>query len=252
VRTLVFNGWAAGPETWGLCTFPHDYVFSYLEQLDGVPEKVMEETDEAVLVGFSMGGSTALRMLLRYPEKVKGLVLISATPRMMEERADCEGRSAKDEGDAGTVVWKGMTLRRRAALKLGTQQVFRNDPSPLYAEHNFDRGLDYLQNTDLRAELRRWADERRETGDGRETLPVFIFQSERDGIVRPNNAAFLKGVFPQAKVTLVSGNEHVLPVTVPELIDEAVNEMLEFNRGAIPPFDRNQVQESPGRQQIVQ
>ena len=85
MRCLVFNGWAAGPETWALCTFPHDWVFDYVEQLDGLPEKVMEESDEVVLVGFSMGGSTALRMFLQYPEKVKGLVLVSATPRMMED-----------------------------------------------------------------------------------------------------------------------------------------------------------------------
>ena len=44
--------------------------------------------------------------------------------------------------------------------------------------------------------------------------------------MRPNNAAFLKQVFPQAKVTMVPGNEHVLPVTVPELIDEAVFEII--------------------------
>ena len=60
MRCLVFNGWAAGPETWALCTFPHDWVFDYVEQLDGLPEQVMEESDEVVLVGFSMGGSTAL------------------------------------------------------------------------------------------------------------------------------------------------------------------------------------------------
>ena len=52
-------------------------------------------------------------------------------------------------------------------------------------------------------------------------MPVHIFQCERDGIVRPTNA-----VFPQAKVTMVPGNEHALPVTVPELIDEAVEEVL--------------------------
>jgi len=227
MKCFVFNGWAAGPETWELCTFRHDYVFDYLEQLDGLPEKVMEETDEAVLVGFSMGGSTALRLLLKYPEKVKGLVLISATPRMMEERrSEVKGQRSEGGCPRSEVEWAGMSLRRRAALKLGTQMAFRNDPSPLYEEHNLDRGLDYLRDIDLRADLRRWADGRRGTGDASEGLPVFIFQSERDGIVRPNNAAFLKGVFPQAKVTLVPGNEHVLPIAVPELIDEAVRQVL--------------------------
>jgi len=206
-KVLVFNGWAAGRETWDLCTFPHDWVFDYVEQLDGVPERVMSETDAAILVGFSMGGTTALRMALAFPEKVRGLVLVSATARMMEDPA---------------TGWKGMSLRRRAALKLGTQMVFRDDPSPMYREDNMDRGLDYLQNTDLRQQLIALSPSHPLT-----TLPVRIFQSERDAIVRPTNAAFLKQVFPQASVTMVPGGEHVLPVTIPELIDEAVERMIE-------------------------
>lgn len=210
MKILVFNGWAAGPEAWALCEFPHDWVFDYVEQLDGLPEKVMEEPDEVVLVGFSMGGSTALRMYLKYPEKVKGMVLVSATPRMME-----------DEN------WKGMSERRLAALRLGTQMMFKDDPSPMYDEKDMERGLDYLRNTDLRDALLSFSQ-----GRGRSPsapFPVHIFQSERDGIVRPTNAAFLKEVFPQAKVTMVPGNEHVLPIAVPELIDKAVCDIMRQN-----------------------
>ena len=208
MRCLVFNGWAAGPETWALCEFPHDWVFDYVEQLNGLPEKVMENSDEVLLVGFSMGGSTALRMWLRYPEKVKGLVLVSATPRMMEEKSS---------------GWKGMSERRLAALRLGTQMMFRNDPSPMYDEKNMERGLDYLRETDLRVALLSHSSQESHLSQ----LPVFIFQSERDGIVRPTNAEFLKKAFPQAEVTMVPGNEHVLPVTIPELIDKAVFDIIE-------------------------
>ena len=221
MKCLVFNGWAAGSETWALCTFPHDWVFDYVEQLDGLPEKVMEESDEVVLVGFSMGGSTALRMWLKYPEKVKGMVLISTTPRMMEERRD-QGSGIGDQ-----VAWRGMSERRLAALRLGTKMMFRDDPSPMYDEKNMERGLDYLKTTDLRLQLLSIS----ESGESvkRRNLPVWIFQSERDGIVRPSNAEFLKEVFPQAKVTMVPGNEHVLPVKVPELIDEAVFDIIGAN-----------------------
>ena len=231
MKVLVFNGWAAGPEAWALCEFPHDWVFDYVEQLGGLPEKVMEESEGVVLVGFSMGGSTALRMFLKYPEKVKGLVLISTTPCMMEvkhrdteaQRGNgtlCLGVSVLESG--GAVEWKGMSERRLAALRLGTQMMFKDDPSPMYDERNMERGLDYLRTVDLRAELRSCAS----CSSHMSQIPVHIFQSERDGIVRPNNAAFLKQVFPQAKVTMVPGNEHVLPVTVPELIDEAVFEII--------------------------
>ena len=224
MKCLVFNGWAAGLETWALCAFPHDWVFDYVEQLDGLPEKVMEESDEVVLVGFSMGGSTALRMFLKYPEKVKGLVLISTTPRMVEEK------KVKVRGEGEEVVWKGMSERRLAALRLGTKMTFRDDPSPMYDEKNMERGLDYLKTTDLRADLQSFA-ARRDVAPYHplSLIPVYIFQSEHDGIVRPTNAEFLKEVFPQAKVTMVPGGEHVLPITVPELIDEAVFDIIGTN-----------------------
>ena len=231
MKVLVFNGWAAGPETWALCTFEHDWVFDYVEQLDGLPEKIIEEFDEVLLVGFSMGGSSALRMVLKYPEKVKGLVLVSATPCMMEKKVEKKGGGGEggggggreDEsgvGGEGEEDWKGMSERRLAALRLGTQMVFKDDPSPMYDERNMERGLDYLKQTDLRQELLSVSESVK-----RRDFPVWIFQSERDGIVRPNNAAFLKQVFPQAKVTMVPGNEHVLPIAVPELIDAAVGEI---------------------------
>ena len=97
----------------------------------------------------------------------------------------------------------------------------------MYDERNMERGLDYLKTTDLRLQLLSIS----ESGESvkRRNFPVFIFQSEKDGIVRPSNAEFLKEVFPQAKVTMVPGNEHVLPIRVPELIDEAVFDIIEQN-----------------------
>ncbi len=94
----------------------------------------------------------------------------------------------------------------------------------MYDERSMGRGLDYLKAADLRLRLLSIS----ESGESakRWNFPVFIFQSERDGIVRPSNAEFLKRVFPQAKVTMVSGNEHVLPIRVPELIDEAVVDII--------------------------
>ena len=205
MKVLVFNGWAAGHEAWDLCTFPHDWVFSYIEQLDGLPERVMDDSDEVVLVGFSMGGVNALRMTMRAPEKIRGLVLVSTTPRMMEDKA---------------TGWKGLSERRLAALKLGTEMLFSGDPSPVYAQANLDRGLEFLRSHDLRQELLAF----KESCDC--DFPVAIFHSEKDGVVRPHNPEFLKGIFPQAKVTMIPGSEHVLPVTVPELIDASVFDIL--------------------------
>ena len=56
VRPSVFvlNGWAASSHAWDLCRFPRERVFSYVEQLDGEPEKSMESADN----GRQFGAAT--------------------------------------------------------------------------------------------------------------------------------------------------------------------------------------------------
>ena len=239
-KVLVFNGWAAGPEAWLLTTFPRDWTFSYIEELDGLPDQVMQDSDEVILVGFSMGGSMALGTLLKYPEKVKGLVLVSATPCMLEKKA---------EG------WAGMSERRFRAFAAGVELMFGDDPAPWYESKQLARGLEYLVKTDLRKDLEgllgdaagethrgtkpapcrgampapyRGASSPAASPSNLSSIPVHIFHSTRDGVVRPQNAAYLKSLFPQAKVTMVEGTEHVLPVTIPEQIDAAVEQILDF------------------------
>ena len=199
VSTFVFNGWAATPDNWSRCDFRYDRMFSYLEHLSGESLKAVAEADAVVLVGFSMGATFVQQAILDFPEKIRGAVFVSSTPRMMESKA---------EG------WVGMSLRRKHALKLGTQMMNPDDPSPIFAEPNLDAGLDFLEVTDLRSRLEAIA--------GKTRFPVAIFHSTKDGIVRPHNANFLNRIFPQASLTWVEGQDHDLPSKVPELISSAV------------------------------
>ena len=209
---FVLNGWAASPHAWDLCRFRRTRLFSYVDQLDGLPEKALAEVERCILVGWSMGGSSALRLAARWPKKVAGLVLVAATPRMMEE---------KETG------WRGMSPRRLEALRYGLLMtrgegffgVPEGKPNPYLADEpaNLERGLAYLLETDVRGAL-----EQAVFG----APPVHVFQSEHDGIVRPENAAWLKTAFPQASVTMVPGTEHALPIFIPEKIDDAVDACL--------------------------
>ena len=212
-QIFVLNGWAASPHAWDLCRFRRTRLFSYVEQLDGEPEKAIEKAERCILVGWSMGGSSALRLAVRWPEKIAGLVLLAATPRMMEE---------KETG------WRGMSPRRLEALRYGLVMtrgegffgVPEGKPNPYLADEpaNLERGLKYLLETDVRAQLL--------TRHQQLTVNIHIFQSEHDGIVRPENAAWLKNIFPQASVTMVPGTEHALPIFIPEKIDDAVDACL--------------------------
>ena len=217
MKLMILNGWAASPHAWDLCCCavgPDVRIFSYLEQLDLQPEKALEAAKEPVVVmGWSMGGSGALRLACRYPKKIRGLVLLAATPRMMAANN-----------------WAGMSERRikafEGAVKITHGESFfklppgKPNPYRTDTDENLARGIVYLRETDLRLELIDLL------ASGKATFPVKVFQSERDGIVRPENATFLEAVFPQAEVTMVPGSEHALPVEIPEEIDAAVAELL--------------------------
>ena len=230
---IVLNGWAASPHAWDLCGLMRDpasdgslpALYSYTDQLDGLPERAFSGGRRFVVVGWSMGGSSALRIACRFPSQIAGLVLVAATPRMMEEQ------------ESG---WRGMSPLRLEALRRGLEltrgQGFlgvpegRPNPYMMDSDENLERGIKYLIETDLRAELVRVF------GDGC-AFPVRIMQSEHDGIVRNENAAWLKGVFPAAEVTMVAGGEHALPTWVPEMVDGAVRSakkiMLQHGMGGL-------------------
>lgn len=69
------------------------------EQRSSISEyasRLARELPPSVYVGYSMGGRTALHVAIRHPERVRGLVVIGATPGLdsAQERAD---RRAADE-----------------------------------------------------------------------------------------------------------------------------------------------------------
>lgn len=209
MKTFVLNGWASSKEAWDLCLFERERIFTYTELLDGIAEDVLEKENEFVLVGWSMGGSFALRYAMKFPKKLKGLVLVAATPRMMRDSN-----------------WAGMTPRRLAALEAGLKMTKgrgffgtpegRPNPYKMDSDENLARGLEYLKNTDLRLDLVDLL------ASGKIKCPVYIFQSESDGIVRSENAKFLSAVFPHSELEMIPGGEHALPVMIPEKIDVAV------------------------------
>lgn len=215
MRVIVLNGWAASERAWSLCRFTRERIFSYIEELDGLPDRFIESSDEhVIIVGWSMGGSYALKLAVKYPDKISGLVLVAATPRMMEDK------------EAG---WRGMSEHRlkafeAAAKMLGGGGLFgppEGKPNPYEpdSDENLARGLKYLEETDLRSSVERFA-------ASHPALPVAVFQSERDGIVRPSNADFLSKTFANSCLSMIAGSEHALPIAIPEEIDRAVERIL--------------------------
>jgi len=66
VQVLFIHGFATGPEIWREQIKEFDSVFN------------IDQAEELVVVGWSMGGWKAIELCLEHPQKVKGLVLVSS------------------------------------------------------------------------------------------------------------------------------------------------------------------------------
>ena len=208
-ETMVLNGWAASPSAWNLCDFAHEArIFSYIEQLDGAADGFVRGFDGRIVVAaWSMGCVTALRIAAEQPGKIKGLVLAAATPRLMEDR------------ETG---WRGMTELRLQALRKGLEitggkGLFARDPSwpdPYIPDtpDNLERGLGFLRSADVRALV----------DSIPRSMPVHIFQSERDGVSRASGARWLAERLPGAELYIVPGTEHALPLSLHSEISASV------------------------------
>lgn len=212
MKVFVVNGWAASREAWDLCLFRRDKIFSYIDALNGAFEEELSKCDDDVLcVGWSMGASIILQSLAKHISKIKGLVLLAGTSRMMA-----------DEN------WRGMNHVRLCALKRGLQISLAESQKPLYkvmpyakdSDENLERGLDFLRTLDCRASLV----EAKDKGLF-DSLKVILFQSENDAVVPKHNAEFLRDVFPLSTLVYVAGSEHVLPVAIPKQVDNAVEQL---------------------------
>lgn len=97
---LIGHGRTESPED------PSRYAMDHVSNdLDSILSAL--EVDQAILIGYSMGGRTALHFSMRYPQKVKTLILESASPglKTSEERVE---RRNKDNSLADRIMREGM------------------------------------------------------------------------------------------------------------------------------------------------
>jgi len=164
----------------------------------------------AVLLAWSLGALAALRALAASPAlagRLRGAVLIGATPRFTEGEAWPHGQPAR--------VVEGLALRlRRApqkalarflddclapgeaeALPPGALSALRAGPAPSLPAAL--AGLEVLATADLRADLR--------AGGPGLALPVLLIHGEADAICPAGAGRALSALLPRARLALLPG-----------------------------------------------
>lgn len=167
------------------------------------------ELKRALIVGFSLGGTIAMRIALDHPELVTGLVLVATSSRVGRVTADwyTQRVAMVDAGDP----------RLRATLDRDIEDVYRLSPSEVAGGlairrqstadprgyGNACRALAALNSRPLDPELPRI------------TVPTLIVASDLDQICPPRAAQIIAAGIPGSRLQVIEGAGHPIPVERP-------------------------------------
>jgi pimeloyl-ACP methyl ester carboxylesterase len=192
---------------------PYDY-WDLAEDLAGLLDHLGLE--RAVVGGMSQGGFISLRLALRHPDRVAGLVLIDSQAglELEEKRGEYDiMRSVWDE-DGPSELMGGMV----AAIILGRYRGSEAWIARWMAR--YPKGLGHIYSTlmerdDVTGRL------------GEITAPALVLHGDEDVAIPMERAEILAAGLPGAdRVTVVPGGSHASNLTNPEAANRAIAEFL--------------------------
>jgi pimeloyl-[acyl-carrier protein] methyl ester esterase len=154
--------------------------------------------DNAMLLGWSLGGQVAMRAALDHPHKIARLVLLASTPKFVATEDWQRGMALADLQDFGAALLADpeMTLLRFLSLQTrgmsGQKAMLQQLRQSLLAAPTASRealavGLAILRDTDLRAELPQLAQ------------PTLVLHGALDTLTPPAAGAWLAEALPAAQ-----------------------------------------------------
>jgi len=195
--------------------------------VDAMADDVIETLDALQLTGpvvfggLSMGGYVALSIATRFPDRVKGLVLMSTraagdSPAMARDRAE-QAAAIEASGDAEPVIAKML-------LRLFAPSTSERHPEMLSRIHH------QMSKTPARAvagTLRGLAARPDRTADlARIAAPALVLAGLEDQIVGVEEARAMAESLPNARLVTIPGAGHLTPLENPEATDAALLEFL--------------------------
>jgi pimeloyl-[acyl-carrier protein] methyl ester esterase len=155
--------------------------------------------EPAVWLGWSLGGTLALRLAIAYPQRVRGLVLVAASPCFCA-RSDwphgvpqhrLQGFAADLERDWRSTLVRFLLLHSRGAagarVRALRDRLLQHPPRP----EALRAGLSVLEQEDLRPLL------------GQVRCPVLVIGGERDPLVPAAGLPLWTGGLPRARMEVL-------------------------------------------------
>ncbi len=170
--------------------------------------------EPAIVVGYSMGGRTALRLALDHPAAIAGLVLIGATAGI-DDPVDRAARRAADHALADRIEAGGVEAFLDSWLAQPLFAGFRPEPDDLAARRaNTATGLaSSLRHAGTGTMDPPWWDEL-----GRIDIPTLVLWSKADTKFAALGRRLARGVGPSAETTSLADVGHAAHLEAPDAV----------------------------------
>jgi 3-oxoadipate enol-lactonase len=189
-----------------------------LAQLGADLVEVLDEAglDRAVIAGFSLGGTIAMRAAIDAPERVAALALVGTSSRVNKAaRGWYEERAAMVERDDGEL---------RKTLDGDTEDVYRNRPGEIEAGLRIRRESTADPRGFANACLAMASLNERPLDDelGTIAVPTVIVAGDADQHCPPRASEIIAGKIPGATMHVLEDTGHPLPVERPDEVADAI------------------------------
>lgn len=232
---MLLHGWGAHAGVWsevigrmdlGHAVIAPDYPAD--RAVDGSINEVLDRLaglvpEACVVAGWSLGGQLALQLALRYPRRIRKLILVSTTPRFVTapdwpcgmDKAVFSAFADSLPANPGQALRRFLLLQtqgdaqaRIVVRKLEILLSARPDPD----EPALLQTLDWLRDTDLRAVLPEIAQ------------PTLVMHGDCDHITPLSAGEYLAAQLADARFECMAGAAHLPFVSDPDAFSRRLTE----------------------------